>query len=101
MAILNKSQREAILDRERSATPGPWETRFLYRAWKCWRKHAREDGLLCENNEEADWPDSAFMAHARTDIPDLLETCEHLERRIAGLEAQLAQVHGLPEGKCR
>jgi hypothetical protein len=48
------------------ATPGPWQDRFIYRAFRA----AREDkGLMVGTPPESDWRDGAFCAHARNSDP--------------------------------
>lgn len=52
------------------ATPGPWQTRFLYRLFQNARE--RPGTLLFASDETHDWPDSDFIAAARTDLPAAL-----------------------------
>jgi len=89
--ILSKEQREEIKKRCNAAYPGPYVVR---------RPNGRP-GVWAENgckiaSVEAPWLPSAlansgreqmasFFAHARTDIPDLLETIEALEEWLACL----------------
>lgn len=58
-----------IAAREKKASYGPWQTRFIYRAFQEARK---SNELLTLPPKHTDWDDSAFMAEARSDVPWLL-----------------------------
>jgi len=64
---------------EAKATPGPWETRFLHRAFQSARK---DPGLTFHNPSESDWPDAKFIALARNNFGPLLEAYQAEVRRL-------------------
>lgn len=87
-----------IRERAEKATRGPWRVD----TWPCGSKgspplaqtwasdvRAKSGEILCF--QDTDWtkppdhPDAAFIAHARSDVPDLLEEVERLR---AALEKQ-------------
>lgn len=71
--------------RWRAATPGPWQTRFIYRLFES----ARRDPInLFGSGPEQDWPDSVFIASARADIPALCATVRALRQQITELTAE-------------
>jgi hypothetical protein len=61
------------------ATPGPWQTRFMYRALQAARKDAE---LMFGTAPESDWPDAEFIAAARNALPGLLERLRRLEEAV-------------------
>jgi hypothetical protein len=85
MPKLTQEQLEAIRQRARNATPGPWGTGDGYeqssRGNYVWSVEngvivcAEQDGTDCV----LDTNDATFIAYARTDIPALLEHIEALE----------------------
>lgn len=100
---------DAIRARCDAATPGPWEEWPHQhmddgcRCLCCWTitgwgfRHtlACEDGPHAATNRDArecdrdvlTFADAEFAAHARTDLPALLDLAERLEARVAELEA--------------
>lgn len=54
------------------ATPGPWQTRFIFRVFAAVRTRAHQFGLLMQGSKESDWKDAEFIAASRTAIPELL-----------------------------
>jgi hypothetical protein len=82
--ILAPEQVEEIRQRAEKATPGPWETRFMYRMWHAVRTNARSLGLLLQSKDN-DWADSDFTAHARTDVPALVTSHEALRAEVERL----------------
>lgn len=89
-----------IKAREQAATPGPWTAVELppnehHKHPAHWVKAEYNDGQGCTTSEVvADCPweqaDAEFTAHARTDVPWLVEQVEQARRWAAALEAQLA-----------
>jgi len=90
--------RAAIKARAEAATPGPWDTSTT--SWE-------PEALMVDMPDGADdvyslaWhaggglcvmsaADAEFIAHAREDIPALLAALEEAERRIAAVEAAIA-----------
>lgn len=64
--------------REKAATEGPWEAKFngslltdIRSKSSRIKSHERGIALIAEGGREESGPDSAFIAHARTDIPKL------------------------------
>jgi hypothetical protein len=92
MPKLTQEQLATIRQRAENATPGPWETGDGYeqssRGNYVWSVEngvivcAEQDGTDCV----LDTNDATFIAHARTDIPALLE-------HIAELEAEIKRLH--------
>jgi hypothetical protein len=84
---LSNERLAEIRERERAATPGPWEVdEACGDVWSpsIWRSIAIVEDLdLPLVNSEAD---RAFIAAARQDIPDLLAEVERLRARIQDLE---------------
>lgn len=54
-------------------TPGPWQTRFIYRVFRQARKCPGD--LMFQTPPEQDWPDCQLMAAA----PDLLEALKEFD----------------------
>ena len=83
---------EAIKAREAAATPGPWEVngsphdRHIATIGRHYITTPNKEGRSAHNDEEA-----AFIAHAREDLPALLEAVERLLSmlRDAETEAQM------------
>lgn len=75
---------EKLKQLEQAATPGPWQTRFLFRAMESAR---RDPKLLTGGDGSRDWADS-----------ELMETLRNLATELIGLwEAANAEVDS-PEG---
>jgi hypothetical protein len=97
---VTQEQLEAIRQRAENATPGPWEIRWgevvtkhpdhqNVSQWYDGYSNAicsLNDGEYIINSNKDN--DAAFIAHARTDIPALLD-------HIAELEAELAYMNGV------
>lgn len=63
-----------------AATPGPWQTRFLYRSFQAARATAT---LVTDTPDSQDWPDCEFIAAAREAVPRLIEHVRSLEESLA------------------
>jgi hypothetical protein len=103
---LTQEQLEAIRQRAEKATPGPWEIRWgevvtkhpdhqNVSQWYDGYSNAicsLNDGEYIINSNEDN--DATFIAHARTDIPALLD-------HIAELEAELEKYRKILHGELR
>lgn len=83
----------AIRARAEKATKGPWKAELDEETWGSARGAVRgPNGLdyiallsaICPETEgdPLDWRDAIFIAHSRTDIPDLLAYVEELEKTL-------------------
>lgn len=72
---------EAIRARKDAATPGPWDAPLLGGVW------TDDDGggWITTDAEDAN---AEFIAHARTDIPDLLEAIDRLRSMLIDAETE-------------
>lgn len=88
--MLDKKRLAEIRDRADAASPGPW---FAHKAEFGLKEcrgittspelHAGDDIVVTDSGVyPPEMPDALFIAHARTDVPDLLAEVERL-RRIA------------------
>jgi hypothetical protein len=66
---LNLSELKALCE---ASTPGPWQTRFIYRMFVACRE--APDTLMGDKSK--DWGDAAFIAAARTYMPLLVAVAE-------------------------
>lgn len=88
-----KPNLEAIREREQKATEGPWghsrEDMLSYLGDGTQVSYIYPRGLSTRIQVATESPveDAQFIAHARQDIPALLDYCEELERRVGELEA--------------
>lgn len=78
MAELTKKRLAAIRARDAAATPGPWEA-------DDWEIYGPDQSVwVGETCDSDDWNKSCanaeFIAHARTDVRDLLAEVERLRR---------------------
>lgn len=96
---MEKIDLEAIKNRYESATPGPWwsESGIIHApAW--W--DGAESGAACHpadcfERSGRDWrADADFIAHARTDVPNLLAEVERLRAEQGGSRASLDHKRG-------
>lgn len=71
---------------DRDATPGPWQTRFLFRVLDAVRRHARRLGLLLSDEPGQDWNDAAFCAESRTLLPALAAELRKLTAALVAAE---------------
>jgi len=96
---------EEIGKRAEKATPGPWE-------WSYHPSHhddvialegtingIGQDVLLCTSDEDEAWgeispEDDSFIAHARQDIPFLLDLVESIRARTLEEAAKIAETYG-------
>jgi len=74
--VLSPEDLKAIRDRAEAATHGPWTT-------QCW-DYFNDLWQVIELKEHPDKVDTTFIAHARTDVPALLDT-------IAEVRAELVE----------
>ncbi|MES9587783.1 hypothetical protein ABWK57_02615 [Streptomyces sp. NPDC094045] len=89
-----------ILARADAALPGPWCTD----AWEIYQGTEYEAGaewigetargVAGAADLEQDRATAAFVAAARTDVPDLVAAVELLAAEVAGLRAQVAELEG-------
>ena len=84
MGAKELSERAEKLDR--NATPGPWQTRFLFRVIAAVRRHARRLGLLLSDEPGQDWNDAAFCAESRTLLPALAAELRKLTAALVAAE---------------
>jgi hypothetical protein len=81
--ILTPEQLQAIAEREKKATPGPWAVgQDEERASRPEFVHDTRGHVLFDG-DEAEHDDLQFAAHARTDIPALLELVREQARELA------------------
>lgn len=85
---MTDEQRRASLARCEAATPGPWQTRFINRLFQS----ARKDPATLMLNQAQDWPDSEFIAAARTDLPAALDALDAKDAEIEALTAALRDI---------
>lgn len=75
---LTDEQLQEIEARVNAATPGRWQTRFIYRSLQSTRRHAAEDHLML--GPDNDWNDADLTANAPTDLRALLAEIKALKR---------------------
>jgi hypothetical protein len=93
--VLTVEECEEIRKRADKATPGPWMAASDgQQAWPTWDwpnhrevadRHEEKRVALCNRGAS----DTRFVAHARTDIPDLLDTVAALREQLADCQRQL------------
>lgn len=88
--FMTLDEQKAICDK---ATPGPWQTRFMYRMFQSARL---DPSTLFDTKPEDDWKDADFCTTARTEWPKLIEEhrkaldeIERLRNENRSLEIQL------------
>jgi hypothetical protein len=95
---LTQEQLEAIRQRAENATPGPWETceisKLSHAKWFGVLGGDSDDSLIDIGVDTLNENDATFIAHARTDIPALLD-------HIAELEAELEKYRKILHGELR
>jgi len=100
---MTPEQLAEIRARAEAATPGPWSWvgAATSTGWEDAEELAHPEGIIA-TADGGYWfepPNSDFVAHARTDIPALLDYIEELEARlplrIEALENALAAVNAL------
>jgi hypothetical protein len=89
MPKLTQAQLESIRQRVENATPGPWQIATTTDGAYV----LDTDGMIIAATVERT-EDATFIAHARTDIPALLD-------HIAGLEAELEKYRKILHGELR
>lgn len=95
---LSQEELQAIREREAKATPGPWtETNDQMHLGEpnenvaSWSVRNLDGAAIFKNCGFV--ADNKFIAHARTDIPRLLEALDAANARVAELEAEVAQLN--------
>jgi hypothetical protein len=93
MPKLTQEQLEAVRQRAENATPGPWETceisKLSHAKWFGVLGGGSDDSLIDIGVDTLNEADATFIAHARTDIPALLEHIAELEAELARLKDAL------------
>lgn len=91
----------AIRKRVEAATPGPWEFERISHGNPDSFSYERNDNYAFISIREDNYKkrmkakfDAEFIAHAREDIPMLLDLVEELKKRIEDLEDQVWQFGG-------
>jgi hypothetical protein len=79
---LSEEELDAIRQRLAAATPGPWESFVEDRDHECGSNFIRTGGVDDIEPIGATAADQDFIAHARQDIPRLLEEIERLKALI-------------------
>ena len=76
--MLTEANLQAIEEREKAATKGPWELEIKHNNHAVWLYHKKEASeLICEGIVALG--DAAFIAYARSDIPALIAEVKRLE----------------------
>lgn len=85
---MDKKRIDGIRSRCESATPGPWKVDEIIESFEgtCISRGIRSADCGLNRGQEFELflpHDAHFIAHARTDIPDLLAYIDELEGRLA------------------
>lgn len=80
---MNRPDIEAIKQRCERATAGPWYAHF-----KANSHSVLHDGKMITGGFSLSENNSIFIAHARTDVPELVAYIEELERKIEQYKLQ-------------
>lgn len=83
---------ERLKELDAKATPGPWQTRFIYRAYSAGRDLP---DLEYGTKPEQDWPDCELIAEMRNALPELLAQGEILAALAKSHEAQMEYIRKL------
>jgi Ead/Ea22-like protein len=98
---LTQEQLEAIRQRAENATPGPWETceisKLSHAKWFGVLGGESDDSLIDIGVDTLNEADATFIAHARTDIPALLDYIAELEAELARLKDALIEISELSD----
>ena len=90
--MITEEQLNEIETRVEAATPGPWM--LIDRDIDWWYVETPE-GLLATCNPSGEAiigiEDAAFVAHARTDIPRLIEEVRRLRTKVTALDEELSE----------
>lgn len=92
MDAMTEEQLKAIEERAKAATPGPWTPKRLRQ--NDWHLRGPDGIVFAEVEDDAD---AAFIAHAREDIPALVEEVRRL-RGVADRLRELQEEYGLADG---
>lgn len=103
-ARLSEQRLAEILARASAATEGPWCTA----SWEIYQGTEYVPGMsfwigeTCRGTADLaqDAADAAFVAAARTDVPELVAEVQFLRAQVAGLEQQADQLHNDVTGAC-
>ncbi|QAT48568.1 hypothetical protein EQM14_01545 [Caproiciproducens sp. NJN-50] len=85
---------EEIKAREQAATPGPWISIFDMKGFTVFDMIGEKGKMIARlfnSNKKYKRPDADFIAHARTDIPALIENNAAKDQQIATLKKALMQ----------
>ena len=87
-SLLTDEELQSIRKRYSATTPGPWESYIEG------RDHTSGSSFIMTSGEDIELTggtdaDQDFIAHARQDVPRLLEEVQRLRQRIAELEKAL------------
>lgn len=85
--MLTKETLDAIKARVAAATPGPWYVHYDQRRWVRAYGPSGDHDLADESWKENRDNDALFVAHARQDVPALLDEIERLQARVESLAA--------------
>jgi len=91
---ISEGELEAIRQRLAAATPGPWESFVEDRDHECGSNFIRTGGKEGIEPIGATVADQDFIAHARQDIPGLLEEIERLKSLLRDAPATSAILRG-------
>jgi hypothetical protein len=98
---LAQEQLEAIRQRAENATPGPWKwsgDKFGdIVVYSPERRGFHNNGGEIAELDFGSQADATFIAHARTDIPALLDHITELEAELARLKAALIEISELSD----
>lgn len=83
--VLTPAEVAEILARAEKATPGPHQTRFVYRMIHAMREHGLRLGLMMGPDTGLDWADADLWANSQADINALCATITRLRGLIEGM----------------
>ena len=90
--------------RANAATEGPWEADWRFTGWDISGNDYDDDGLPALIASDADGEDADFIAHARTDVPDMAAALRAVLELHDCIEPSLEQErdHGMRDwcGEC-
>lgn len=96
--MLTQERIDEIKARVAAATPGPWQTRFVYNMFRA----VRNAPDLYQNTEPSqDWADADFVAYCADDVPDLLAEVERLRAGVTNAVAAYEIYAACDGGSCK